>query len=117
MSYSNDLKGRVLKHVNSGGNQVEACRLYGVDRKTIYNWVKNPILTTVKVRRSRNGKLDKALLSAHVRDFPDALLRERALHFKVSASGIWRSLQRMNIVKKNDQICRKKSHKKNVVFA
>ena len=117
MAYSNDLRRCVYKHIKDGGSQAEAVRLFGVDRKTIYNWLKAPSLERVQIKRARNRKINKDNLAAHVRQHPDALLKERAEIFHVSASGIWRALNRMNIVKKNDKISGKKSHKKTVVFA
>ncbi len=39
-----------------------------------------------------------------VRDFPDALLRERAAHFGVTINAIWVALKKLAITKKNDQI-------------
>jgi transposase len=102
MTYSYDLKARVLTHVRNGGSQVEACRLFGVNRRTILRWQQQSTLKPTKIKRTRKRKLDKALLEMHVRQFPDSILRERAEHFKVSHSAIWKSLRRLNIVKKND---------------
>jgi transposase len=102
MTYSYDVRNLVIAHINEGGSQVEACRLYKIDRKTIYNWLKLPNLSPTKTKQTRNRKLDKMLLEQHVRQFPDAILRERAEHFKVSHNAIWKSLRQRNIVKKND---------------
>jgi hypothetical protein len=44
--------------------------------------------------------LDKAALAAHVRDFPEALLRERAAHFGVTINAIWVALKKLAISKK-----------------
>ena len=101
MSYSIDLRERVIDYVHSGGSQVEASRLFNVARKTIYNWLHRDNLSPTPAK-SRQRKLDKAALVAHVRDYPDALLRERAEIFGVDTSCISRALNRMNIVKKND---------------
>ena len=102
MTYSYDFRRHVLDHIENGGSQVEACYLYKIDRKTIHNWLKLPKLSSVKTKQIRSGKLDKQLLEQHVRQFPDAILRERAAHFKVSHNAIWKSLRQRNIVKKND---------------
>lgn len=102
MTYSYDVRKLVIAHVNGGGSQLEACRLYKVSRKTIHNWLKSPKLSSTKIKWTRKRKLDKALLEKHVRQFPDAILRERAEHFKVSHNAIWKSLRQRNIVKKND---------------
>lgn len=50
----------------------------------------------------RRRKLCKTALSAHVRDHPDALLRERAEHFGVAHQSIWVALKALKISKKND---------------
>ena len=51
--------------------------------------------------KERNRKIDKSFLKQHVKDYPDALLRERAVFFKVHESSISRALFKMNIRKKN----------------
>jgi len=80
---------------------LEACRLFNIDRKTIYNWLRRPSLSPSPAK-TRHRLLDKEAVSAHVKTYPDALLRERAAHFGVSVSGMWRCLKRMSIVKKNN---------------
>jgi transposase len=102
MTYSYDVRKLVVAHVSGGGSQVEACRLYKISRKTIHNWLKLPKLSPIRTKQIRKRKLDKQLLDQHIRQFPDAILRERAEHFKVSHNAIWKSLRQRNIVKKND---------------
>lgn len=104
MSYSIDLRERVIGYVQNGGSQAEASVIFKISRKTIYNWMQRTDLSA-KPRTEWDGKLDKALLAAHVRDHPDALLRERAAHFGVRINAIWSALQRLGIRKKNDAIC------------
>lgn len=101
MTYSLDLRKRVVNYVRSGNPQTEASRFFDVDRKTIYSWLNRETLSA-KPHGTRRRKLDSTELAAHVRDNPDALLRERAAHFNVSTSSIWSALKKMNIVKKND---------------
>ena len=101
MSYSKDMRERTLKYVRDGGSQKEAIRIFGVDRKTIYNWLHRENLSPTPCRQ-RNRVIDKSQLILHVRAHPDALLRERALEFKVSTSGMWRALCALRISKKND---------------
>ena len=108
MSYSIDLRERVLDYVRGGGSQVEASRIFRVTRKTIYNWLQRETLSP-KPHGSRHRKIDKQALAEHVRDYPDALLRERALIFGVDPSCISRALKRLNFTKKNDSLYRKNS--------
>ena len=103
MCYSKDLRERVLRYIANGVSKKEASRLFGVHRQTIYNWLS---LDDLSVRRygPRIRKLDKEALRIHVRDYPDALLRERALHFGVHINAIWVALKQLEITKKNHEV-------------
>ncbi len=101
MSYSMDLRERTVKFVRDGGSQVEASQVFGVSRKTIFNWLHRSNLTP-SPRRVRKGKIDKLKLVSHVQAYPDRLLRERAEEFGVTPSGMWRALKQLRISKKND---------------
>ena len=103
MTYSLDLRKRAVSYVNQGGSKAEAARLYGIGRQTLYNWLGSEDLRP-QAPGFRRRKLDKEALRAHVRDYPDALLRERAAHFGVHINAIWVALQQMSIVKKNDAL-------------
>jgi len=108
MSYSIDLRERVVDYVRSGGSQMEAGRLFKVTRRTVYNWLHRENLAPA-THGLRRRKIDKQLLAAHIRDYPDALLRERAEVFGVDISCISRALKRLRITKKNDALCGDKS--------
>jgi hypothetical protein len=56
------------------------------------------------VRGLSDRKLKKDELAAHVDDYPDAILRERAAHFGVRTSTVWAALQKIRINKKNDAV-------------
>jgi len=103
MTYSYDMKERAVSYVRSGGLQTEASQIFGVTTRTIQRWLCREDLMP-RPAKSRHRKLDKAALYQHVRDYPDALLRERAAHFGVHVNAIWVALRRMNIVKKNDTL-------------
>jgi len=103
MTYSVDLRKRVVAYVQSGGEKSEAGRIFGVTRPTIYRWLSSKDLTP-RPATIRKGKLDKSLLEAHVRKHPDALLRERAAEFGVHINAIWTALRKLDIRKKNDAI-------------
>lgn len=101
MSYSVDLRERTVKYVQAGGSRTQASRLFGVSRKTLFHWLHRPTLLPAP-RSVRQGKIDKSKLLSHVQSYPDALLRERAVAFGVTPSGMWRALHRLDIRKKND---------------
>ena len=99
MTCSLDLRERVVNHVRSGGSKAEAARRYGVSRQTVYNWLVRDDLSP-KAHGLRCRKLDKAALSRHVEEYPDALLRERAAHFGVRTNAIWVAMRNLGFIKK-----------------
>jgi len=101
MSYSVDLRKRVVKFVSEGGSQTEASQVYGVSRKTIYHWLHRATLSPTP-KAIRDSKINKAKLASHVMTYPDVLLRERAGEFGVTPSGMWRAMRKLGMRKKND---------------
>ena len=108
MTYSLDLRERAIRYVTEGGSKTEAARLFGIHRQTLHHWLRTKDQPP-KRHVSRHRKLDKAALAAHVRDYPDAFLRERAEHFGVHVNAIWVALRKLDIRKKNDALCGDKS--------
>lgn len=107
MSYSVDMRKRVVAYVTSGGSKCEASRIFGIGRDTLYRWLSMDDLSP-RPAKTRHRVIDKERLMAHVRAHPDALLRERALEFGVTPSGLWRAMRRLGLRKKNDAVFRKK---------
>ena len=99
MTYSIDLREAALSYIKNGGSKVEACRLYGCSRDTLYRWLRMDDLRPKK-HGSRNRKIDKKALRKHVEEHPDMLLHERAEVFDVGVSGMHYALKRLGIVKK-----------------
>ena len=99
MSYSYDMRKRAVSLVRGGSSQLEISRIIGITRRTLYNWLHADDLHP-RPAKSRHRKIDKVALAAHVRDYPDALLRERAQLFGVHVSCISRALKRLHIHKK-----------------
>lgn len=107
MTYSLDLRKRVVKFVKDGGSKAEASRRYEVSRWCVYDWCQRSDLAPKKVER-RSRKLDWAALrrterSEGVQENPDALLRERAERFGVHINAIFYALKQMK------QTCKKNS--------
>jgi transposase len=101
MSYSIDLRERVVEYVSKGGSKAEAARIFAIGRDTIYRWLAADDLLP-RPAKTRKRKLDKVVLAAHVCEYPDMILRERAEHFGVRVNSIWVALQTLRITKKND---------------
>lgn len=100
MTYGTDYKRRVISFVKEGGSKRDAARLFKVNPDTIYEWLKREDDLSARPAKTRLRKLDKKLLAQHVRDYPDALLRERAAHFGVRINAVWMAKRVLGIVKK-----------------
>ena len=100
MAYRADYRRRVVSFVKEGGSKLEAARLFKVSRETIYQWLERGDDLTPRSPKTRRRKIDKDALRRHVREYPDALLRERAVVFKVDPTAIFYALKSMKIVKK-----------------
>jgi putative transposase len=103
MSYSIDYRRRVVEFVEQGGSKLEAARIFNISHATIYNWLGRSGLEP-KARGLCDRKLKKSDLAAHIKKFPDAFLRERAVHFGVDPSTICVAMKKLKISKKNDTI-------------
>ena len=109
MSYSVDLRERVVAFVKAGGAKAEAARRFSVSEGSVHNWLKRDNLAPIKVKR-RHRKLDWNALEQHIQQEPDVRLRDRAEHFGVHTSAIWYAIKQMNITrKKTAQVSRAQS--------
>jgi transposase len=108
MTYSVDLRERVVKFVRGGGSKSEAARKYNVCRSAVYDWLRRETLEPKKQGR-RKRKLDWVELENHINSYPDFLLRERAEHFGVRIFSIQYACAQLGIShKKNSTVQRKK---------
>ena len=106
MTYSVDLRKRVVDFVASGGSKAEASRRYEVSLWCVNDWCQRKNLTP-SPQLGRKRKLDWTSLAQHIQENPDALLRERAQHFRVHTSAIGYAQKQMKLTrKKNSKIQR-----------
>ena len=101
MTYSIDLRKRVVAFVRQGGSKAEASRRYEISLWCVNDWCKRGDLTPKTVTR-RKRKLDWEALAGHIQEFPDALLRERAQYFGVRESAIWYASHQMKLTRKKN---------------
>lgn len=100
MTYSVDLRERVVAYVRDGGGQAEAARHFDVSLWCVRDWLTRKDLKPQQKGVRRRRKLDKDKLREHVRDNPDATLRERAAHFGVRISSMGWALQQEKLTHK-----------------
>lgn len=99
MSYSIDLRKRVIDYIEQGGSISAAAKIYKVGRSTIYRWLGRVDLNPTKVTR-RKRKLDWQALEKDVKENPDLRLCDRAKKWGVNISSIGYALQQMKITQK-----------------
>src|ERR1019366_10177769 len=100
MTYSVDFRKKVVAFVRNGGGQREAARHFDISLWCVRDWLERKDLQPRQKGVPRQRKLDKDGLRAHVRDEPDALLRERAVRFGVHMSVIGKALYQMKLTRK-----------------
>ena len=103
MTYSIDLREAALLFIKNGGSKVEACRLFGCTRNTLYRWLRMDDLRPKK-HGSRRRKIDMNALKKHVEEDSDMFLHDRAKVFNVSTSAMHYAMKRLGIVKKRTRI-------------
>jgi transposase len=73
MTYSEDLRKRVVAFVQGGGSKREEAWLFKVSRGCVYLWLNGKNLPPKRVRDTQPYKLNEADLKAHVVKVPGCL--------------------------------------------
>lgn len=116
MSYSKDLRERVVKYRLEGHALKETSSVFRVGQSTIMKWVKKyqetGDLSNKPLNRSFK-KIDPEKLKAYIGEHPDAYQKEIAEAFGCSATAIGKALKRLGITRKKRQnvIASKKNRK------
>ena len=71
MSYSLDLRQKVINFVENGGTIAKAAHTFGIGRASIYRWLSRPTLSATQVK-SRQRKLDWKELEKDVKQNPES---------------------------------------------
>jgi transposase len=118
MTYSLDLRKRVLKYLESGGTQKEASSVFDISPKTVTNWAKRNKEDKLSptVRKNRTRKIGNDLLIKYIEKHSDAYLREIAEKFGVTVQAIFYACKRLRITLKKRQKVIKNGMKKREEF-
>ena len=108
MTYSIDLRKRVVEHVEKGGFKAEAARIFGVSLWCVNDWCNRNNLAPKTHPPRKKRKLNWDALKTHTQIYPDAFLRERAEHFGVHIHAIEYALKQMNLTRKKKPSLRRK---------
>ena len=101
MSYSLDLRERVVGYVKEGGKKTDAAKQFKVSVWCVNDWCKRKNLEP-NVSPGRRRKFSWEALREDVRKYPDKLLKERADAFGVHINAIWYACQQMKITDKKN---------------
>jgi transposase len=103
MSYSKDLREKVLSLVDEGMSQEKARKMFKLGQNTITQWKKlraeTGSLEKRELKRSFR-KIDPEKLKADVRERPDDFDEERAVRFGCSRGGVWSARKKHKITRK-----------------
>ena len=103
MSYSVDLRERVVKFVRAGGTKARAAKRFEVGEATIYRWVKRgDHLEASKTGPKGCHTIDWEKLRQSVKKRPDVILRELAKEFGAGTTSIWYALEKMKLSRKKN---------------
>lgn len=105
MSYSLDLKNRVLSFIEEGHSKVEASKLFHVSKRAIFLWIKEKKAQgelKLKLHDRKPYKIDEIALIQYIQKNPDHYLKEIATSFHVSISAIFYALRRLKITYKKN---------------
>jgi len=108
-AYALDLRERVVKFLNAGGSKVEAARRFDLGRRTVYRYLAAAQKGALDPKKSWGHwrKLDPKKLHAHVKQHPDATLKELQKVFGVSHHAVWVRLGQLGFtLKKTHKISR-----------
>jgi len=104
MSYSVDLRKRVVKFVMKGNSRLSASNLFEVHYNTVKSWVRiyqeEGRLTPGQAFGLKPYKLDREALRKEVQEHPELFQSEHAQIFGVVQSTISKAFQQLGITRK-----------------
>jgi transposase len=108
-AYALDLRERVVKFIAGGGSKAEAARRFDLARSSVYRYLVAAQKGALAPKKSWGHwrKLDPQKLQVHVKNHPDATLKELQTVFGVSHHAIWVRLGQLGFtLKKTHKISR-----------
>jgi len=102
MTYSKDLRMKVIRFLDQGGSMREAQRAFNISLATVNRWRQKFRRTggvAVAPRRSGFRKLDPDKLRAYVGAHPDAYLTEIGDAFGCSGPAVMKAFRRLGITR------------------
>ncbi|MBE9174594.1 helix-turn-helix domain-containing protein [Synechocystis salina LEGE 06155] len=111
MSYSLDLRLKVIQFIEEGGGVTKAAKTFKVSKATIYRWLGREDLAPTKVE-SRRRKINIKELEEDVEKNPYTPLIDRAKKFGVTPASLCYRFKKMKITRRKNGYFIKKEKKK-----
>lgn len=115
MSYSKDLRERVITYLKEGNTQEKTSSTFKVGKATIKRWLKllseKGDLEKKELKRKAQ-KFDSEKLDTYIKEKPNALIKDVAEYFNGSQSGAYYALERTKNTYKKKRYTTKKETKK-----
>jgi len=119
MSYSLDLREKVIKYVKRNNNMLEASREFEIGYETVRNWMRayyyENRLAPKEAYRQEPYKLNWEELRDFVKENPDWYQVEYAAYFNVSGTQIGRVLKKLGITRKKKSLTYQEQDEKKVI--
>ena len=106
MAYSLDYRKRVIEYRQEGNSLRNTSKIFKVAVPTIREWERKLREENTLAKKPLNRtfrKLDPEKLRQHVKDYPDAYLRERAEYFGVGVTTVADACKRLGITHKKNE--------------
>jgi len=106
MAYSIDYKKRAIEYKDEGHTFAELREVFKIPSATYYDWkekLEKGILG-MKVKRTRNRKIDAEKLKQAIKETPDAYLEELAKPFDCTPQAVFYALIKMNYTYKKRRL-------------
>jgi putative transposase len=116
MSYSVDLREKVISYIEEGGKKSVANKLFKISRSTIDEWIlrKKEKGNLEPNEYPRPSKIDEEALIKHIKINSNVTQKECASKFKITQAGICKAFKRLKITRKKSQLYTKSETKKHV---
>jgi transposase len=105
MSYSIDLRQKLVAFLSKGNSQRKASEVFGIHVETVNRWSQmyrdTGELSNKPLNRSFK-KIDPDKLSAYIEEHPSAFLSEIAEYFNCSGVAVHKALKRLGITRKKN---------------
>lgn len=118
MSYSIDLRKKVLEYIEKGGTVREASRLFTICRPTIYQWIRKKQAGCLKDAAPKRPwrKINPEEVIAFVEKHADLTLADYGKHFGIKASSMFNVFRRLKISRKKRLLTTKKEMNASVQY-